>query len=62
VIIYPVNDLQQEVSPADKIQSIRSTASGSNRCLFLIFSMGGDIFTRYRLSADQVFCRGIGET
>jgi hypothetical protein len=46
-----LNQEQQVVYPADKIASIRSTASGNSRCLFLVFIVG----------EPQIFCRGISE-
>jgi hypothetical protein len=54
-----LNIERQVTYPADKINSIRTTAIGVNSCFYLSFRMGGDFLTRSRLSTDQVFCRGI---
>jgi hypothetical protein len=56
-------NIQREVAyPADRIQSIRSMASGYTRGLYPVFTLGGDALTRFRLGMDQVFCRGISES
>ena len=48
--------------PADSIAAVRTTRLGSDRCLYLTFILGGAALTRFRISMDQVFCRGISES
>lgn len=57
-----LNIKRQVVYPAERIRSIRLTASAVSSSLWIDFAPEVDRSTRIKLPAGTLFCRGIGET